>query len=382
MSVSWLKGVVKRHFPFVRGYLNPMRHPYASPFLHFLIHPRFRPLAASFFFNRKRVLAQAERHMPLPRNLYFEGTNVCNADCVFCPYTRMQRPKMTMPMDLFKSVVDQYVQMGGRAVGFTPIVGDPMADKFLLDRIAYLDSLDEITNVGFYTNGIALKPEKAERLTEFKNTTINLSVSFGGYDRETFQKVMGVDRFHLVQEHVLHLLDVLEKKGHDRLIVKLDFRCPDPNSGDSFGRRVHECIQKGLVKMDGLMGNFDTFGGHVTQEHLDRAGLGLRMDYGYTKFGPCEIPFTKPLVLADGRLNACAERDLETTLAIGDLKSERLADVLYGPRMQEFVMKFYNPKSLPKVCQECSVYQSIYHPDAKVWNEDLNWTPRPAAGSA
>ena len=369
------RSFIKKRLYLINRCVSPLKYRMLSTWINFVVHPTFRSLTMNYLFNKRSVLEKASRHAPLPRNLYFEGTNVCNADCVFCPYTQMERPKLTMPMKLFKDIVDQYVEMGGQAIGFTPIVGDPMVDKFLMNRLEYVDAIDQISNVGFYTNGIALKPEKAEQLVEFKDTTINMSVSFGGHDRATFQKMMGVDRFHLVQKHVLHLLDVLERKGHDRLIVKIDFRCPDANSPDPFGRRVRECIKKGLVQMDSLEGNFDTFGGYVSQDDLDRVGLGLQMDYGYPKFGPCEIPFTKPLVLADGRLNACAERDLETTLVVGDLKRERLKDLLYGVRMREFVMQFYKPNSLPDICKKCTVYQSIYNVRAKVWKENLNWTP-------
>jgi len=38
-----------------------------------------------------------------PNVLYIEGTNICNARCVFCAYPQMERPKVTMTMDVFHS---------------------------------------------------------------------------------------------------------------------------------------------------------------------------------------------------------------------------------------------------------------------------------------
>jgi|GEM_PF-597114 MoaA/NifB/PqqE/SkfB family radical SAM enzyme len=368
-----IKNFVKKNLSYINKKISPTKYRKLSSIINFVVHPTFRAGVINYFFNKKSVLREVEANTPLPRSLYFEGTNVCNADCVFCPYTRMKRPKTTMTMDFFKDIVDQYVSMGGVSIGFTPIVGDPLADKFLLDRIDYLDSIDNIKYISFYTNAIALKPEKIDKLVDFKNTTINLSISFGGHDQKTFHKIMGVDKFRLVKKHILYFLDVLEERAHDKLNIKFDFRFPDNSKNDSFAVRVKECIDKGLVRMDSVEGNFDTFGGLMTQEDLDRADLGLTMDYGYPKFGPCEIPFTKPLVLADGRLNACAERDLETDLTVGDLKVEKLRDLLYGSRMQEFVKSFYRSDSLPEVCKQCSVYSSIYFLKAKVWKKDLNW---------
>ena len=42
-----------------------------------------------------------------PHALYIEATNICNAACVFCAYPQMERPKVTMPLELFKKAVTQ-----------------------------------------------------------------------------------------------------------------------------------------------------------------------------------------------------------------------------------------------------------------------------------
>jgi len=368
-----VKKIVKNCLSYINKVIDPTEYRKISSIINFLVHPVFRAGVINYLFNKDSVMKQVERRSPLPRSLYFEGTNVCNADCVFCPYTRMERAKRTMPMDLFKEVVNQYVLIGGKSIGFTPIVGDPLADKYLFDRLDYLDSTDQIHYVSFYTNGIALKPNKIDQIVKYTNIEINLSISFGGHDQTTFSKIMGVDKFDLVKKHILYFLDVLEQSKNTNLNVKFDFRYSGDDNRDAFAKRVSECIKKDLVQTASIEGSFDTFGGHINQSDLDRAESGLNLYYGSPKYGPCEIPFTKPLVLADGRLNACAERDLETSLTVGDLKSEKLEDILYGVKMKRFIKTFYTPKDLPEVCKRCSVYTSIYYPRAKVWKNDLNW---------
>ncbi len=51
-----------------------------------------------------------------PPLLSIETTNACNARCVFCGYRFMQRPKSIMDMDLYKKVVNDYAECGGRNV--------------------------------------------------------------------------------------------------------------------------------------------------------------------------------------------------------------------------------------------------------------------------
>ena len=58
-----------------------------------------------FRFRRRAVRERLEALRPLPRGLHVEGTNICNAECVFCAYPQMERRKQTMSMEDFRRVV-------------------------------------------------------------------------------------------------------------------------------------------------------------------------------------------------------------------------------------------------------------------------------------
>lgn len=335
-----------------------------------LVSKKVRSVYWNYIFTRKKMLDALLGYGSLPRNLYIEGTNICNAGCIFCAYDKLKRPKTTMSMELFKDIIDQYITIGGKAIGFTPIVGDPLLDKFLFDRIDYLDRKDQIKNIQFYTNGIASSEDKVDRILEYKNTIINFNISFGGYDRNTFKTIMGVDKFDVVKRNILYLLARLEKKPNPNVIVKIDFRCPEERASGLLFRRLKECIESGLIRHDSLCGVFDNFGGLIEEKTLEQ--YGLRLKFGTPKLGPCDILFRKPIVLADGRVNACAERDLEASLIIGDVTKQPLREILDGPQRNDLIELFYS-NNLPKVCRECSVYQSIYDNRSKIWKKDLNW---------
>ena len=55
-----------------------------------------------------------------PYELFLELTNLCNAKCVFCPYTLQERDYSFMSEHLFKKTVADYVALGGGSVGLTP----------------------------------------------------------------------------------------------------------------------------------------------------------------------------------------------------------------------------------------------------------------------
>jgi MoaA/NifB/PqqE/SkfB family radical SAM enzyme len=129
-----------------------------------------------------RQWVEANRSRPpfsRPQYLKVETTNVCNADCAFCTYGRMTRPKATMSTDLYRKVIDEYVEAGGGALTLSPLVGDCFCDRHFLDRLRYCRTHDEITHVGFHTNLIALDRFSEDELVEILDLIDVFNCSIG-----------------------------------------------------------------------------------------------------------------------------------------------------------------------------------------------------------
>ena len=52
-----------------------------------------------------------------------------------------------MSLDLYKKIITEYVEMGGGDLGLTPTVGEPLADKFIIERIKFARSFKEINKI-------------------------------------------------------------------------------------------------------------------------------------------------------------------------------------------------------------------------------------------
>ncbi len=89
----------------------------------------------------------------LPTNIYLEITNTCNARCVMCPYSQMQRPKGVMEMEMFKRVVNDVASCGIKKVGLS-FMGEPFLEKTLFDRVRYVK--EKGPRVVFNTNASML----------------------------------------------------------------------------------------------------------------------------------------------------------------------------------------------------------------------------------
>src|SRR5579884_3574292 len=136
------------------------------------------------FYPLNRTLeAMAAR----PFELHLELTNLCNADCVFCPYHFQERQVQFMPDEIFRKAVSDYVALGGGSVGLTPIVGDALIDTKFLERVRYLRSLPQIDRIWLTTNCILLD---RFGIDEVLGSGINaLNVSTAGFEAEMYQRV-------------------------------------------------------------------------------------------------------------------------------------------------------------------------------------------------
>ena len=112
-----------------------------------------------------------------PDKLYIETTNLCNARCVFCMYPKIHGtfPVQYMEQSLFKSIIDDYTNMGGRQISMTPTVADPFTDRYFHERINYLEQ-SKIEKVFLYSNFIAFRKPIQDAFENLQNIILDISI--------------------------------------------------------------------------------------------------------------------------------------------------------------------------------------------------------------
>jgi radical SAM protein with 4Fe4S-binding SPASM domain len=137
----------------------------------------------------------------------------------------------------------------------------------------------------------------------------------------------------------------------------LALRCPDSACTGELWRTFDAARREGLVEIAG-MPDYDSWAGKVAPEAL--AAVGLRPRRMPFKKGACELLFTKPVVLANGDVNACACRDVEAELIVGNVKIEPLAKIWAGPKI-DAIIDAHERGDYPDVCKRCTYFVSVYN---------------------
>ena len=325
-------------------------------------------------FQRGEIRRHLESLRRIPRGLHVEGTNICNAACVFCAYPQMERKKQTMSLADFERIVLEYLAMGGRHVSLTPIVGDPFVDRHVFERLDWLMAQERVSGISFYTNAILMTPEKSERLIAYASK-LHVHVSWGGFDKPTWDAIMGVKKFEPARDAVLGFLAIKRRTG-SRIPFTLALRCPDSACTGPLWETLDAAREEGLLEIAG-MPDYDSWAGKIAPAELEKVDLRPRtMPY---KRGACELLFTKPVVLANGDVNACACRDVEAELIVGNVHHEPLAAIWAGPKI-DAIIEAHERGEYPDVCRRCTYFVSVYNSrrsrtfqDGKLagnWSED------------
>ena len=121
------------------------KKPKAQPYVH-PIH-KFTEICTE---ARKPSFTHGGKFRPLA--LSIETVNICNNDCVICPYSLQTRRRHAMPMEVFEKVVADYGAIGGGQVTLTPMVGEVFLDKRLAERLRILRPHRSVTRVSAISN--------------------------------------------------------------------------------------------------------------------------------------------------------------------------------------------------------------------------------------
>jgi MoaA/NifB/PqqE/SkfB family radical SAM enzyme len=288
------------------------------------------------------LIEDVDREVRRTHLLYvsLETCTTCNHRCPFCPVSVSPREREIMSQELFESIADQIVEVGGRSVVvFLSNYNEPTIDPLFEERVQALFARS--LPVSLLTNASNLAPDRAARLEaagRFRYVGINLPT----LDPERYEQLHGTRDL----ARVLANIDALQAHSlsEETAIVVL-------GDEDEAHRRDVEQIRA----------RFEPKGWEIRPFKIrSRPGSGTYVPGPppKKKLHGCELMGSRPFehlhVTATARAVLCCQ-DYYENLTVGDLKTQTVAEILGGETMARLRLWTYGVEEAPAnfICRRC-----------------------------
>lgn len=306
----------------------------------------YTPENISYFTHRGRFR---------PLALSIETVNICNNDCVICPYSIQTRRKQGMDMAVFAKIVSDYAALGGGPVTLTPMVGEVLLDKQLLERLKLLRATPSITRVSAITNATMAYLYNDEELAELATYFDRLTVSVYGLDAEEFALMTRKDQYERFVESLVRLLRIFgpQKIG----LGARHLRARDATEIASWLKQLAQRadVEPHQLSLPGVKtyANWTVFD---TSKPLPLDAEWMKPQFNTEQ---CALPLVSLQVLSSGKVSfcGCADFDGKTALMLGDIREASLAELLDTDEVQ--ALWDWANRGVPEPCKRCSFHMPL-----------------------
>jgi radical SAM protein with 4Fe4S-binding SPASM domain len=306
------------------------------------------------FVGRLRPLAPTLEAMALrPFELHLELTNLCNADCVFCPYQFQQRKPEFMSDRVLEKALADFVKIGGGSIGLTPIVGDALIDPRFVERVKRLRAEPSIDRIWLTTNAILLDKHGIQEVLDSGITHMNISTA--GFDEAMYVRVFRNKSYRRMRENVLELLRLNAQRSHP-IPIAIALR-PDRPLEEVM---EHPDFQEILAYHPGLdfTWAYTSANGRITRDALPPI---MKLRSVRRRKESCVNLWNGPIVLPDGTVMACscvAAMDAAADLGIGNILESSLLEIWHSQKLKD-LRDGFGTKALNRTCAGCDMYRDL-----------------------
>lgn len=278
----------------------------------------------------------------IPKVIYIETTNLCNAKCIMCPHDKITRKPNIMDEKVFRKAVSDIVNLDLKGAQiFLHKEGEPLMDPDIMERLRYTASkLGACNEVGINTNAMLFTKEKAE---EFLKTGANLIFfSVDGINKEEYERIRINLKFEVVEENIRYFLQMCNDKSRFdiRVVMQMLTEDDDDDRAEKFKKRWQGYPCEFYIKR--MHGYLD--GGHSSQT----------LELSEKQISYCEDPFRIMVIYTNGNTGLCCW-DYNNEYSAGNIMEHDLSELYNGAaanKLREAIRKKRCSEIVP--CNRCA----------------------------
>ena len=298
------------------------------------------------YLYARKINNTVKKYQRIPERVMIENTNICNANCVFCPHKVMKRKVGVMDLALSKKIISECRQLN---INYLTIYGfgEPLLDKYFFERVAYAKELG-IPRVTTNTNAMYMDKKAVNNI--FDSRIDEIYISFDAATEKTYQLIRPGLNFSTVENNINYLLKEKKKRGIKTPKIILSFVESQTNS-----KEVEAYLEKWQNKVDGISIS-------IIHNWTGQIEAGITSNHGFRD--PCRLLWTDMVISWDGKVPLCCN-DYENRVILGDCRINTIEEIWGGKILdtirQDHINKNYS--NVP-VCSSCTYN---YHHKSPWW---------------
>ncbi|MBN1569712.1 MAG: SPASM domain-containing protein [Acidobacteria bacterium] len=292
-----------------------------------------------------------------PRTLHLQTTDLCNARCIMCPYTSLNKGSRgnLMDDDLYRKIIDEAHATGETKTLCFMLQNEPLLDRRLPDRVKLARKVfGDSVRIMTVTNGAPMTAEMIEELIAAGISSV--SVSIDAFHESTFNRIrQGLNHRHVIG----NTLSLIKRMGPARVSVK--FLRQRGNEGEendfaAYWRQLGVRIQ--FIEPTNRAGTLESY------ERIKKRQPALWKKLAHPVLNriipACPLPFTSMNILWDGRVITCSE-DWGPRDTVGDISKQPLMEIWNGEKINHYRHLLWNHRAAESmICAGCSLSQPFW----------------------
>jgi MoaA/NifB/PqqE/SkfB family radical SAM enzyme len=282
-----------------------------------------------------------------PRLLSIELSSICNAACIMCPHSEMERTKKNMSLEMVEKIAEDCIGKPLRKINLFWF-GDSLSHKKVIDAIRIIRH--KLPNVKLYlsTNAGLLWKDRSQMIIDEKLLDV-INFDIDGITKETFENIRLKLKFDEVMENVHYFLDYQKQQKVSKPQTRVTIIKMEPTMAEieEFKKYWSPLVDKVDVNV------YNTFLG--TQEDRNVGEAKIQSKEGKFEWA-CTHPCDELVIAADGIAGLCC-LDYDLNAPVGDIKNQSIEQVWQGEELQSYRQKMLelNYDDID-VCKDCNAY--------------------------
>ena len=282
-----------------------------------------------------------------PRVILIDNCNACNLHCSMCDHKNMKKYRKVQLMDmrLYRKLIDEIAFENPEARVWEIFFGDPFMCRDMAKRIRYAKNKG-LKDVVLNSNGVMMSKKRAQEVIEAGLDSMYVGIDAS--NEHTYNRIRIGGNFSRVVKNVLQYRDLLERYGSKEQKLFTQFVVSDINEHEVDDFQAFWNENDISVKIRPKV----SWAGLVDATNLQDNEQVVRK--------PCYWLMQTINICANGEVALCSV-DVHCRVKCGNTNHNTIKELWQGKLKKYRAMHNEGRfNELPKMCRECSDWQSGY----------------------